>query len=291
MIRNEIKRSICSKAFLFALAIMTLFAALSALYYIESWSGYNPEELNHYVDAEGNSKYSPDFAIMSLFSAWLGGDMLSLACTVFFTMIPIGAAIPFAWSYHVERKCGYLKNIVTRTERKKYLFAKTCAVFLSGAAVILIPYIINILMVSAYIPYYMPWAGYNFYNVVYFGTMWADLFFTHPFLHMFLFVMLNTLYGGIYALIGYAISFYIKNLFAVLFMPFVVTLAVGYAENVLFLRLRSTVTPYEIDPTKFLHSRSIQFFQNSKVILFITIALVVFALGTVFIKGTKDEIY
>lgn len=291
MIRNEIKRSICSKAFLFALAMMTLFAFLSALYHIESWSGYNPSALTDNVDDTGNIKYSPDFAIFSLFDAWLGGDTLSLAYTVFFALIPVGAAIPFAWSYHVERKCGYLKNIVTRTERKKYLFAKTCAVFLSGSAVILIPYIINILMVSAYIPYYMPWAGYNFYNVVYFGTMWADLFFTHPLLHMFLFVMLNTLYGGIYALISYAISFYIKNLFAVLFMPFVVTLAVGYVENVLFLRLRSTVTPYEIDPTKFLHSRSIQFFQNSKVIFFITIALVAFSLGTVFIKGRKNEIY
>ena len=105
MIRNEIKRSICSKAFLFALVMMTLFAALSALYYIESWSGYNPEELNHYVDAEGNSKYSPDFAIMSLFSAWLGGDMLSLAYTVFFTLIPIGAAIPFAQMRIPKKRC------------------------------------------------------------------------------------------------------------------------------------------------------------------------------------------
>lgn len=97
--------------------------------------------------------------------------------------------------------------------------------------------------------------------------------------------------SDVYALLSYAISFYIKNLFAILFMPFVVTLAVGYMENVLFNRLRSTVTPYEIDPTKFLHSRSIQFFQNSKVILFITVALVAFALGTVFIKGRKNEIY
>lgn len=291
MIRNELKRAVFSRTFLLALALMTLFAVLSAVFYIEEWGGYNPNALNDAISEDGSYRFSPQFPLYSLFSAWLGGDTLSLAYTVFFALIPIGSALPYAWSYHAERKCGYLKNIVSRTTRAKYLTAKTAAVFTSGALVILIPYIINILLISAYIPYNMPWAGFNLYNRIYFGTMWADLIFTHPFLHMFLFVMLNVLYGGIYALLSYAVSFYIKNIVAVIFAPFVATLAVGYSENLIYSRYVATPVRFELDPTKFLHSRSVQYMQNPWVVLLITVLLLGFAVGTVYIKGGKHEVF
>ena len=293
MTRNEIKRAILSKSFLLALGIMTVFAVLSAVYMIETIGDYNPGVLERdtLIGAQSGSQYAPEFPLNSVFSAWVGGDTLSMASTVFFSLIPICAALPYAWSYHTEKKCGYIKNIFIRTNRGKYYAAKTIAVFASGALAVLIPYIINILLVSAHIPYYFTWAGYNFYNRVYFGTMWADVFFTNPFLHMLLFVLLNTLYGGIFALLSYAVSFYIKNILAVLFLFFFGTITLGYTENVIYSRFITTATHFEFVPTRFLHSRSLQHFQNPWIILSVTIVLIIFAIGTVYLKGHKNEVY
>lgn len=291
MIKNELKRSIFSRTFLLALVLMSVFAVLSAVYYIEIWSGYNPAVLEDLTGESGEILYNPDFPLFSLYGAWLGGETLSLAYTVFYMLIPIGAALPYAWSYHIERKSGYLKCVFTRIDKKQYFLAKTISVFLSGSLVILIPFVINIMMTSAYIPYYNTWAGYVFYNRVYFGTMWADIFYIDPALHMFLFVVLSAIYGGIFALLSFAVSIYMRNAAAALFLPFVITLAVGYFENVLYSRFIKTATPYELNPTRFLHSRSIQFFQNPYIILIITFALLTFALGTILIKGAKNEVY
>lgn len=39
--------------------------------------------------------------------------------------------------------------------------------------------------------------------------MWADLFYTHPALYVALYILLDGLFAGLIALIGYAFSFYI----------------------------------------------------------------------------------
>ena len=192
LIKIELKKSIFSKTFLLGAALLSLFAVLSAVYSIESWSGYNPDYLYKYCMENGKYISNPDFPLYSFFGAWLGGDTLSLAYTLFFTFLPIGASIPYAWSFHSEKKNGYIRNIAIRTNKINYYIAKGISVFISGALAVFIPYIINILLVSAFIPYYPNWAGYNFYNLVFFGNMWSDLFFSNPILHTMLFVMLNT---------------------------------------------------------------------------------------------------
>lgn len=293
MLRNEIKRAVFSKMFLFALALMSLFAVLSAVYYIEIGSDYNPGyiERGDNIGTNSGEEYAPDFPTHSLFSAWLGGDVQTLAYTAYFFLFPLGTALPFSWSYYTEQKSGYIKNVLTRTSKKKYYFAKTTAVFISGALVALVPYIINLLMVSSFIPYYYTWAGYIFNNRVYFGAIWSDIFYSNPALHMFLFVLLNTLYGGLFSLISYAVSFYSKNILVILITPFIGTLAIGYFEELYYSAHSDIISRYEFDPTKFLHSRSIHFNQNPWVILAVTLIIVCFVIGTVWFRGKEHEVY
>lgn len=125
----------------------------------------------------GKYLYNPDFPLFSFFNAWVGGETTTVAYTLFFTIMPVCTAIPFAWSYHNESKNSYIINVATRINIRKYFIAKAIAVFVSGALVVFLAFALNILIVSAFIPYCQPWAGYNFYNLVYFDTMWSDLFF------------------------------------------------------------------------------------------------------------------
>ena len=292
LIKIELKKSIFSKTFLLGAALLSLFAVLSAVYSIESWSGYNPDYLYKYCMENGKYISNPDFPLYSFFGAWLGGDTLSLAYTLFFTFLPIGASIPYAWSFHSEKKNGYIRNIAIRTNKINYYIAKGISVFISGALAVFIPYIINILLVSTFIPYYPNWAGYNFYNLVFFGNMWSDLFFSNPILHTMLFVMLNTLYGGIFALLSFAVSFYVKNIIAIIFGPFLFMIISGYVESIVVNQFfQNSLTVFEFVPTHFLHSRAIYNQVNGTYVLLITLILLSFSILTIIIKGKRNEIY
>ena len=294
MLTIELKKAFFSKSFLAGLFLLTLFSTLSAVYMIENWGEYNPEYIYEAYQKNGDFISNPILPLYSFFGAWLGGDVLSLANTMFFFFLPIGAALPYSWSLYTEEKCGYVKNIVTRTSRKNYYISKWIAVFCSGAAVVLIPYIFNILLVTAYIPYYKPWAGYNLYNSVYFGTMWSDLFFRNPTLHMMLYTLLNTLYGGIFSLLSLNVSCFIKKIIPILFTPFLSMLLFGYAETAIYERFfNDKLVLCELVPTRFLHSRDTHYLTISWVVTLITIILLICCVIPILFvsRSKKDELH
>lgn len=288
MLRIELKKAFFSKSFLAGLGILLLLSFLSGLYMIENWSEYNPNAINSTYIKNGEIVINPIIPVYSFFCAWLGGDTLSLAGTMFFYFLPVGAALPYAWSYHTERKCGYIKNVITRTSRKKYYASKSIAVFSTGAIVILIPYIVNIFMVSAFIPCIKPWTGYNMYNFVYFGTLWSDLFFTKPIIHTLFYVLLNSLYGGLFALLSFSISMYIKNIIPIIFSPFLIIIIAGYLENVIYEKyFANSLLYYELVPTYFLRSRDVHYMSIGWVITIETLILFLVSVIPIFIIGRK----
>lgn len=106
ILKIELKKALFSKYFFAGLILLLLFSFLSGLYMIENWSEYNPDKLYEIYQENGEFTSNPILPVYSFFSAWLGGDMLSLASTMFFYFLPVGAALPYAWSYHRERKCN-----------------------------------------------------------------------------------------------------------------------------------------------------------------------------------------
>lgn len=283
----ELKKAFCSKKFLLGMALLLLFSVLSATYMIEGRAGYNPDAI---FDGMKNGKYArnPDLPLFTFYNSWIGGDDLSLAATLFYTLLPIGAALPFGWSYYVEQKNGYLKNIYARVDKKVYLAGKSIAVFLSGAAVVAISLLVNLLLVWAKIPLITPFAGYNLYNHIYFGTLWSDFYFFAPGLYVFLYAMLNVIYGGIFALLSFAVGLYFRNVFAVIFSPFLLMIVASYVEGVLFNN-RADFVPTEWVPTLFLHPQGIHFQTMSWVVASVTVLLLAFSLLTIYFRGVHRE--
>lgn len=227
-------------------------------------------------------------ALFTFYNSWIGGDDLSLAANLFYTLLPVGAALPFGWSYYIERKTGYLKNVYTRVGKGTYLAGKTIAVFLSGASVVAVGLIVNILLVFAKIPVVTPFAAYNFYNHVYFSNLWADLYFAAPWLYVLLFALLDIFYGGIFALISFAVGFYFRNIFAVLFTPFLLMLVASYVENVFFSN-RADFVPLEWVPTLFLHPQGVHFQIVGWAVMLVTVLLLAFSCLTIYFRGVCRE--
>ena len=283
----ELKKAFCSKKFLLGICLLLLFAVLSAVYMIEGRAGYNPDSILASMEG-GQFTHNPDLALFTFYNSWIGGDDLSLAANLFYTLLPVGAALPCGWSYYLERKTGYLKNIYTRVGKGTYLAGKTIAVFLSGASVVAVGLIVNILLVFAKIPVVTPFAAYNFYNHVYFSNLWADLYFAAPWLYVLLFALLDILYGGIFALLSFAVGFYFRNIFAVLFTPFLLMLVASYVEDVFFSN-RADFVPLEWVPTSFLHPQGVHFQIMGWAVALVTVLLLAFSCLTIYFRGVRRE--
>ena len=285
--RIELKKAFCSKKFLLGMALLLLFSLLSTVYMIEGRAVYNPDLILENLE-DGKFAHNPDLSLFTFYNSWIGGDDLSLAATLFYSLLPVGAALPFGWSYYLERKSGYLKNIYTRVGKGTYLAGKTIAVFLSGAAVAAISLTVNILLVLAKIPLITPFAGYNFYNHVYFGNLWADLYFSAPGVYVALYALLDAVYGGIFALLSFAVGFYFRNVFAVLFTPFLLMTVASYVENIL-LNDRADLMPVEWVPTYFLHPQVPHFQVMGWAVALVTVLLLSFSLLTIYFRGVRRE--
>lgn len=283
----ELKKAFCSKKFFLGMVLLLLFSILSAVYMIEGRAGYNPDSILAHMD-NGEYTRNPDLSLFTFYNSWIGGDDLSLAANLFYTLLPIGAALPFGWSYYLERKSGYLKNVYTRVGKGTYLVGKTIAVFLSGAAVMAVGLAVNILLVYAKIPVITPFAAYNFYNHIYFGNLWADLYFSAPWAYVLLFSLLDIFYGGIFALLSFAGGFYFRNIFAVLFTPFLLMLVGSYVEEVLFNN-RADFVPVEWVPTLFLHPQGVHFQIMGWAVALVTALLLAFSLLTIYFRGARRE--
>ena len=283
----EFRKAFVSKKFLLGAALLLIFSMLSAVYMIESRAGYNPTSIMESMK-DGELTRNPTLSLITFYNSWVGGDELSLAAALFYTLLPVGAALPFGWSYYVERKKGYLKNIYSRVDKKTYLTGKAIAVFLSGAAVVAISLVVNILLVLARIPLITPFVWYNLYNHVYFGSLWSDLYFSTPELYILLFALLDVVYGGVFALFSFAVGFYFRNILAVLFSPFLFMVAANYVESVIQSRMSGRV-PVEFVPTQFLHPQGSTYRIMGWAVVLVTALLLGFSIVTIYFRGVRHE--
>lgn len=289
MLRLELKKALTNKFFLVTLAVWCVLALLSAIYMIENYGNFNPQFLDDYFLRDGELYENPYLPLTGFYTSWIGGESLSLVYSVFYTLLPVAAALPFAWSFFTERQSGYIKNIAVRAKKLQYFVAKAAAVFLSGMLLVLIALVLNLFVVSAFLPVYQPEVNYVIYTHVNFGELWANLYYVYPFLFVILYVLLTAVYGGIFALLSLAVTFYIRNRFAVLLLPFLLLMGLQYVESA--IAIQTSAWYMEIVPTSFLHSTAPLLMNVGWIILLEAALFLAFSLLTVLLRGKHDEIY
>lgn len=272
----EMKKVWKSKSFWVSLLLGMILAAMSALYMIESY-------LEPLTSGEMEGVWG--LQSISLYNSWIGGEISSFGFTGFFYLLPLLAALPYGWSYFQEKQSGYAGMIAMRAGRKNYFLAKFAATFLSGGLVIFIPLVVNLLAVACFVPARLPLIIHRTYYGVEYGSMWAELFYTHPLIFVFMYLVLDFVFAGFFACLCMTVAFFSRNSLAVILLPYL---------SILFLHHCRLFTQYtnvdEISPLYYLHSTCLTNFVNGWIVLGEGVLLAVLTLGIVLGIGAKREI-
>lgn len=157
------------------------------------------------------------------------GFYSSMWSSVFFLIFPILAALPFSDSFLVDKKSGYLQNIYTRGKKYQYLISKYLSVFLSGGAAVIIPLIVNLFIVCLCVPAVTPIAATGFFPIFGYATG-AYIYYTYPFLYIFLFYLLIFITAGILSCTALFFSFFVRFKYIALLTPFLLFMSISYGS-------------------------------------------------------------
>lgn len=236
--------------------------------------------------ATSGTNDNPEVAIVTLFNTWIGQDYSAVATTIFYTLFPILCVLPYAWSFFSERTSGYMRQLVARSDKVTYFIAKYVATFASGALALVIPMLINFMVVSSFIPAITPDINYDIYYNVPYGSLGAAVFYDNPFLFVLMRFVIALVYGGLIAASVIAISFFVKNRFAILLIPFIILILLNYFSEAIGHYFDAA----EISPISFLGGTSTRFVTPSVVIIF-AIGLFAFSLGITLWRGSRDDVF
>lgn len=158
----------------------------------------------------------------SVFTKVLGSEGMSLETVLFYYILPIIAVIPFADSFYTDRKSGYIKNVFIRTKKTNYFVGKYIAVFLSAGVVVCIPLLLNVFFTAAILPSAMPVPELQGLFPIFNFRMWSGIYYSNPYLYIFLYIMLDAVFAGVLALISLSATYFVSNRFMVLLTPFII---------------------------------------------------------------------
>ena len=155
----------------------------------------------------------------SLFNSWIGAGGIMLEPTLYFFLLPLLVCIPFSDSFFTDKKSGYSRNILTRVSNKKYYLAKSISVFLVGSSVAILPLLLNLFISAMYFPAIIPILTAGTFTITD-GSMWVDIFYSQPFLYVFLYFLIIFFFSGLIALSSLLFSYVLSNRFLVTIAPF-----------------------------------------------------------------------
>lgn len=170
------------------------------------------------------------------FSAWIGCGTLDLTTIrdLFFTVAPLLAVIPYAWSLSSEFISGAIIQPYTRSKRLQYLIAKYAATFCTGGIAIAAPLLLNFVVISCFIPGYMPDAGEGLRVPIMADAPFSYLYYNAPIIYVFAYTAHDFTLCGAWAIFVMTLSFFIDNRVILMVTPFIAQYALAYLTGIIF---------------------------------------------------------
>lgn len=217
----------------------------------------------------------------SVFNMSMIFDVTSSYSTILYYSLPLFCAIPYATSYFLDLKNGYVKNICTRYEKKSYLIGKYISVFVSAGITCTLPIIINLLLTMTVIPDLIPEDSTFVFPVTPFG-LFHEIYYSHPYVYVFLFVIIAFIICGLLACSSLAVSRFAHNRFIVLFTPFALfflTNSITQYTTLYKCNLFNIMNPIQNQPTD-LHS-----------VIYVICIMFFLSFGIFYYGGKKSDIF
>lgn len=154
-----------------------------------------------------------------LFSAWMGGNSYNVCGYILFLLLPILSATAHADSFCADRASGYINGIISRVSRRDYYTAKYIASFVAGGTVIAVPLLLSLAISSMMLPSMIPQmsSGYPVGN----QSIMCGLFYSHPYVYNFLYILIDFVFGGITAAVSLVVAVVSTSRILSLISPFI----------------------------------------------------------------------
>lgn len=257
----EFRRGIKSRSFLISLLIsLAIVLADFANFYKYSKGGLYPNPV---------------------IEAWLGTDYKFAYNSMYYILLPILSALPYAASYYEDISSGYVRNILIKTSRKKYYISKYVSVFLIGAISVFIALFSSLILCMSFYPLMEP-EKLLFLTSSGSGTSFMpELNNTHPTLFIMLYIILDSFFAGAIAVFSVCIGENVASSFSAVASPF----AVYIVTSAVLARPQNNLSlMYILNPQQ-------PFGNNGYIILLYGLVLMTTSILWTFFKGRRKEIY
>ncbi len=282
--RMELRKALHGRFFPAAVCCGLLFAVLNSIDRVsQHYSGTGFLGMVDAAERMGYVKYP--ITPTTPYSEWLGGAY-TLGATLFFTLLPLLAVLPYGHSFSEELRSGYLKMVVPRCGRKRYFLAKAGASFLSGGLAVVIPLAASFLFGFLIFPAAKPNVIYNQYFPFGHANMLAGLVHTHPLLYMLLYLGIDFVFAGLFACLSVSSVFFFRQRLASIILPFLFLLGCDMLRN-----FGAYVTYVEISPMKLMRAVPLVNFTKGPVLLGWLCLFVLLTLPLILYRGCKHEIF
>ena len=118
------------------------------------------------------------------------------------------------------------------------------------------------------------------------GSMWSGLYYEHPLVFVLLYLLLDFLFAGLFAVTALGLSVYVRNQAAAVLLPYLGVLCLHYARTLLYYRVY-----IEISPLHFLHASCVENSVSWAVVLAEGVILFLFSAGSMWKAGAVDEVW
>ena len=147
----------------------------------------------------------------SLYNHFIGLDHENGQPQILYTLFPILSSLPFSASYCIDRKTGYIQNVVTRVPLGAYQRAKLAVTFFSGFIVTFTVLIFSLVLTATAFPALPPETITNYFMAAYEDCMMQKLFLSYPLLYTIIYILIDSCYMGLVALLSLCIGIFVSQ--------------------------------------------------------------------------------
>ena len=287
-LKVECKKALCNKLLLVVIIIGCAITMMSFVPMVRSY--FDDIRQAELFAQESEFERNPLMGIESLFSHWIGSEAVTAGSVDYFFLLPLLAAIPYGWSYCVEKRSGYIRQMITRAGSYHYYAAKYIATFLSGGLAVVLPLLFNFLLTAMFVPAILPDPYFMTTFGVISSSLLSELLYTSPFLYVFLYLMIDFFYGGMIACLGMTVGMFVKNRVAVVILPFFALLGFDYICRT-FIYTSGQVIYTEYSPMHFLRPVADAYETNGYVVFIGAVILVLLTALPLVTREAGHELY